>query len=154
MSDAVHLPGPAADLLAIAWRVTAAWLRRSTMAAADRGGFDAETWPELETVIASAAEGVLARLSALLATDVDEQRTNPLSLFRAAVAGPSALLAEHGVPRPPADPFAAEHLAGDPYGLGPATWADIDPELHDPGIAWGAWKAMTVLGRRRDEGRR
>jgi hypothetical protein len=40
------------------------------------------------------------------------------------------------------------------FGLGPASWTDVDPELHEPGITWGAWKAMTVLRRRRDEGLR
>jgi hypothetical protein len=34
------------------------------------------------------------------------------------------------------------------YGLSPATWTDVDPDLHEPGIVWGAWKAKTVLDRR------
>jgi hypothetical protein len=38
--------------------------------------------------------------------------------------------------------------------LGPATWSDVHPDLQEPGLAWGAWKAMVVLRRRRDEGRR
>jgi hypothetical protein len=54
---------------------------------------------------------------------------------------------------PPREP-ANRQVPDDLYGLGPATWSDIDPAMHDPGIAWGAWKAMTVLQRRRDEGRR
>ena len=31
---------------------------------------------------------------------------------------------------------------------------DVDPALHEPGIVWGAWKAKTILDRRRAEGHR
>jgi hypothetical protein len=42
----------------------------------------------------------------------------------------------------------------DVYGLGPASFADIDPSVHEPGVAWGAAKAYVHLARRRAEGRR
>ena len=64
------------------------------------------------------------------------------------------LLQRRGVAPPPSDDFAASRFPDDPYRLGPATWADVDDELHLPGLTWGAAKAMTVLQRRRDEGRR
>ncbi|MAT04847.1 MAG: hypothetical protein CL424_07375 [Acidimicrobiaceae bacterium] len=113
-----------------------------------------DDWDDLDRVVAETAADLLAALERLLATDVDEQRTNPLSLFRGAVAAPTELLRAHEVPAPPIDRFAEEHFPDDPYRLGPATWTDIDDSLQTPGLTWGAWKAMTVLQRRRDEGLR
>lgn len=150
-----ELPEPAAELLASVRRTAPGWLARVTRAAAARGGVTiAPGDPELDGVVAAATERLLDDLEALLATDVDEQRTNPLSLLRAAVTGPTDLLRRRDVPPPAPDAFLAEHFPRDTYGLGPATWADVDPSVHATGIAWGAWKAMTVLRRRREEGRR
>ena len=50
--------------------------------------------------------------------------------------------------------FEEEAFPDDDYGLTPATWADIDPALHERGLVWGAAKAHVVLSRRRAEGRR
>jgi hypothetical protein len=91
---------------------------------------------------------------ALLATDVDAQRTNPLSLLRSAVRFPTAVLQAAGVPTVVRDDFAVHAFPDDVYNLAPATWRDVDESLHEPGIEWGAWKAKTVLDRRRREGRR
>jgi hypothetical protein len=154
VSDAVQLPEPAADLLAAAAEVTEPWIRRALVAGAAEQGVDATGWPDLDRGARETASALLERLAVLLATDVDEQRTNPLSLYRAAIADASTILGHHGVPVPAADPFAAEHFPDDHYRLGPATWSDVDETLHQPGLAWGAWKALTVLQRRRDEGRR
>jgi hypothetical protein len=52
------------------------------------------------------------------------------------------------------DDFQRERFPDDVYDLAPATWSDLDPALHDPGITWGAWKAKIVLDRRRAEGKR
>ena len=154
MADEVQLPEPAAALLATAERVTPIWLRRSVVAAAARGGLDATGWDDLDELVDASSADVIDALERLLATDVDEQRTNPLSVFRAGVAGPTAYLRRRAVPEPPPEPFAAEHFPDDPYGLGPAGWSDVDDDLHVPGLTWGAWKAMVVLQRRRDEGLR
>jgi hypothetical protein len=59
-----------------------------------------------------------------------------------------------GAPEPARDPFAAEAFPDDAYDLSPATWADVDPALHERGIVWGAAKAHVVLARRRREGKR
>jgi hypothetical protein len=151
----VQLPGPASDLLATARRVVPGWLRRITLAAANRADIDREQFfAELDAVVTAETERVLAALEGLLATDVDEQRTNPLTLFRDAVRAPTELLARHGVAPPSPDAFATSRFPSDLYRLGPATWSDIDPALHEPGITWGAWKAITVLRRRREEGLR
>ena len=154
MADDVQLPEPAADLLAAAERVTSPWLRRCVERAALAGGHDPSGWDDVDAMADDAASDLLSALETLLATDVDEQRNNPLSLYRAATAAPTELLRRHGVPEPHADRFAADNFPDDPYHLGPATWNDIDDELHTPGLTWGAWKAMTVLQRRRDEGLR
>lgn len=92
---------------------------------------------------------VVERLRTLFATDVDEQRTNPMSILRDAVVHPTAVLAAAGVPVPRRDEFAQRAFPDDLYDLTPATWSDVDPTLHEPGIVWGAWKAKTVLERRR-----
>jgi hypothetical protein len=101
-----------------------------------------------------ARDEIGARLRALLALDVDEQRTNPLGVVRAAVRYPTAVLAAAGVPGVVRDEFDERTFPDDVYGLVPAAWRDLGPGVHDAGIVWGAWKAATVLARRRAEGRR
>ena len=86
----------------------------------------------------------------LLSTDVDQQQTNPLSVLRSAVRHPTAVLHAAGLPRVHRDEFAERAFPADIYGLSPATWADVDPSLQEPGLIWGAWKAKTVLDRRRN----
>jgi hypothetical protein len=97
---------------------------------------------------------VVPALRALLALDIDEQRVNPLTLLRRAVRYPTEVLAEAGVAPVVRDAFDERAFPDDPYGLTPATFADIDPALHEPGLAWGAAKAHVHLVRRRAEGRR
>ena len=146
-------PEPVVELLAAARRTSGPWLRRVTEAAASRGGVTIPA-DELAAAVDTAIDELLGALAALLALDVDEQGQNPLSLFRAATLGPTRLLLAAGARSPQVDGFAAAHFPDDPFGLGPANWTDIDPAMHEPGITWGAWKAMTVLRRRREEGRR
>lgn len=90
----------------------------------------------------------------LLATDIDAQRANPLAVLRAAVRHPTALLVELGAPAPARDEFARRNFPDDAYDLTPASFADVDPALHEPGLVWGAAKAHVHLQRRRAEGRR
>ncbi len=101
-----------------------------------------------------AAIEVGAEVRALLATDVDEQRANPLALLRRAMRFPASVLQDAGVPPVVRSEFDEKAFPDDVYGLSPATWSDIDPALHEPGIVWGAAKAHVVLSRRRAEGRR
>ena len=155
MTSDVQPDEPPAELLAVARDVVPGWLRRITIAAASIDGEpSAELTAEIDAMVDGHAHRLLADLATLLAADVDEQPTNPLSVLRSGVAAPTALLRAHDVPVPPPDPFGAERFPDDVYRLGPATWADIDPAMHEPGLTWGAWKAMTVLRRRRDEGLR
>ena len=154
MTDDAQASDPSIDLLSTAARVTGPWLRRSVAAIAARHGVRSDDWRDLDAAVTVATEGILTRLRDLLATDVDEQRTNPLSIYRSGVAPITDLLERHDVPAPSGDRFAADHFPDDPYRLGPASWVDVDPDLHMPGLVWGAWKAKTVLDRRRAEGRR
>lgn len=135
--------------------VVADWLERSVVRVATRqlGACPPELRAEAAEMAARATPIVVAAVHDLLATDVDQQRTNPLSVLRSAVVHPTAVLASHGVPEVHRDEFAARAFPADVYGLSPATWADVDESLSEPGLIWGAWKAKTVLDRRRGEGR-
>ncbi len=104
------------------------------------------------TAVASAEVGVEVR--ALLLADIDEQRHNPLAVLRAAVRYPAAVLAALEVPPPRREPFAERNFPADVYDLTPASFADVDPALHEPGLVWGAAKAHVHLQRRRDDRRR
>lgn len=101
----------------------------------------------------AARDDVVPRLRSLLATDIDEQDTNPLALLREATHHAHDVLARHGVPAVDRDEFAERSFPDDRYDLAPATWSDVDPALQEPGIAWGAAKAYIFKARRRDEGR-
>ncbi len=89
------------------------------------------------------------RLRALLATDVDEQRTNPLAVLRDAVRHPTEVLADAGVPPVVRDAQAEQLFPDDVYDLSPATFSDLHPSVHEPGLTWGAAKAHVILRRRR-----
>ena len=89
-----------------------------------------------------AQEDLGPKITELLTADIDEQRTTPLALLRDAVRYPTAVLRDAGVPPVERDRFAADAFPDDDYDLTPATFADLDPALADPGLAWGAAKAM------------
>jgi hypothetical protein len=154
MSNEVQPDEPVSELVAVIEQVTAPWLRREMERAARREGVDPSEWDDLDAIVSDAAAEIVDRLRVLLATDVDEQRSNPLAIYRASLDAPTEYLRQRGVPERAPDSFAAAHFPDDPYRLGPATWSDVAPDLETPGLMWGAWKAMTVLARRRDEGLR
>jgi hypothetical protein len=119
---------------------------------------DEDPTPALRAAAAEAGrdarDDVVSPIRELLATDVDAQPTNPLSLVRAAVVHPTRVLADAGVPRVRRDEHAERLFPDDHYDLAPAAFADLDPDLHEPGLLWGAAKAHVILARRRREGRR
>lgn len=98
----------------------------------------------------TAAEDLMPGLRALLSAEVDEQWTNPMRLIRAVVVHPNSVLVESGVPEIVRDDFDQRTAPDDIYGIAPVTFSDIDPELHDIGLAWGAAKAGAHLARRRE----
>ena len=85
---------------------------------------------------------VAPRVRALLEADIDEQWTTPLALVREAVRYPTRVLAAAGVPPVSRDHFAEDRFPDDVYNLAPATFSDIGPDVSEPGIIWGAAKAM------------
>jgi hypothetical protein len=89
-----------------------------------------------------AAVEVGADVRALVEADIDDQRTTPLSLLRAAVRYPTEVLQAAGVPPVERDAVQERLLPGDVYDLSPATFADVDPTLAEPGMLWGAAKAL------------
>jgi len=94
-----------------------------------------------------ARDDVLPDVRALLEADIDEQRTTPLAILRGAVRYPTAVLREAGVPEVRRDEFAVPAFPDDVYDLAPATFDDVDPSLHEPGLVWGAAKAHVHLQR-------
>lgn len=94
------------------------------------------------------------QVRALLLTDIDDQRTNPLAVVRRGVVYPTRVLRGAGVPPVVRDADAEARFPDDDYDLVPAAFADLDPSLHEPGLVWGAAKAHVHLARRRAEGRR
>ncbi len=113
--------------------------------------------PELRgraaTAGAAAAADVVPRLRALVDTDLDSQRTNPLSLLRDSTRFAHEVLAGAGVPPVLRDQFSTRSFPDDDYGLVPASWEQVDPSLHEIGLTWGAAKAFLFKARRRAEGR-
>jgi hypothetical protein len=110
---------------------------------------DAAGAERLHAAAAEARRDGMARLRTLLATDVDRQRTNPLSVLRSLVRYPTAVLAAAGARPVARDEFAQRNFPDDVYDLTPAAFADVDPALHEPGLLWGAAKAHVHLARRR-----
>ncbi len=109
--------------------------------------------PDVAAAAAAAGARALAQtgpaLRALLATDVDAQRANPLAIIREAVVHPTEVLVEAGVPPVARDPQAERLFPEDVYDLSPASFADLHPSVHEPGLVWGAAKAHVILRRRR-----
>ena len=105
---------------------------------------------ELAETVRMAAQDAAAQATAevggavrrLLETDIDQQATTPLALLRAAVRYPTDVLRQAGAPGVQRDRFAEEAFPGDIYDLTPASFSDLDPDLAEPGLAWGAAKAF------------
>ncbi|HVM05009.1 MAG TPA: hypothetical protein VM242_07555 [Acidimicrobiales bacterium] len=149
--------GPKAQALAAAVeQALPGWVERSVerLLVAFTGAADPATMEEARSAGRRAAADVGARVRALLETDVDDQRTNPLAVLRTAVRYPTEVLARAGVPAVARDDFAAERFPDDVYDLSPAAFADVDPALHQPGLEWGAAKAWAHMQRHGRAGRR
>lgn len=93
-----------------------------------------------------AAHVAVVALRALADTDVDRQRTTPLAVVRRACLAVAIALRDAGVPVPPAAPGDLPG-AGDPFGLSPASWSEVDDQLADLALVWGAAKAAAHRAR-------
>ena len=162
-SDGLDDPGDAAALAAYAAALAdgieaaiPAWVERSIREVLAAQGV--AVTPAVATAAADA--GVEARddgaprVRALLEADVDDQVGNPLAVLRTLVRYPTDVLRSGGARPVDRDEFTVRNFPDDVYDLSPATFADVDPALHEPGLVWGAAKAHVHLARRRREGRR
>ncbi len=133
----------AQDLIASIDASLAGWVERSVerVLTAYRGSVDPQVMAEARAAGEAAQADIVPRVRALLTADIDEQRTNPLSILRQAVPYPTEVLRRAGVPAVERDRFAADRFPDDDYDLTPASFADIHPSLLDAGVAWGAAKA-------------
>jgi hypothetical protein len=122
------------------------------VAAAQRLEVSDDLLLEAEAMADGVRADVVARVRSLLAADIDEQATTPLALLRDAVGPATELLRSHGAVPVDRDAFATEAFPGDDFGLVPAAFEDVAPELRDPGLEWGAAKAYVHLRRRRAQG--
>lgn len=104
-------------------------------------------------VVADTVQFVREQLRKLLSTDVDDQRENPLHVLRQSSKYATSALRDAGISPVHRDEFDQKSMPDDVYALGPLTWRDLSDSVHDAGITWGAWKAATVLSRRRAEGK-
>lgn len=103
-----------------------------------------------EAVAASRAcrSEVRAALTALVESDIDEQRATPLQIVRLSAGRLARVLADAGIAPPPPAASLSGVGADDAYALGPASWADLGDEVNEAGLRWGAAKAMVHLRRR------
>ncbi len=142
----------AADLLAAVEVALPAWVQgvvAERWAAWDGGELPPALADAARDAADAAAASVLPPLRELLAQDVAEQRSNPLSLLRRAVAFPTQVLAAAGVPEVVRDEQAARLFPDDVYDLTPGSFGDLGAGVHEPGLHWGAAKAHVLLRRRR-----
>lgn len=129
--------------------VLPAWVERSTLRVmtAWKGEVDASVREAASEAGRQAVAEVGPQVRALLAADIDDQRTTPLSLLRGAVRYPTAVLRAAGVPPVQRDEQQERLFPDDVYDLAPATFGDVDPALADAGMSWGAAKAFEHLQR-------
>ena len=154
--DAAALAGYAQALAEGIEEAIPGWVERSVRAVLAAQAIEAG--PEVDAAVADAGARARAdgapRVRALLDADVDAPVGNPLAVLRALVVYPTRVLRDAGARPVGRDDFAVRNFPDDLYDLTPATFADVDPDLHEPGLVWGAAKAHVHLARRRREGKR
>jgi hypothetical protein len=94
----------------------------------------------------AAAERTVDRLRQLADTDVDEQRTTPLTLLREEVSGELTELLCAARVAPPAS-SGARLRGGDPFGLAPTRWQQVDSDAGVLALVWGAAKVRAHRAR-------
>jgi len=127
------------------------WVLRSVRSRVEAAGgvFDGD----VATAAAAAGERcrdeISPRVRDLLSSDLDDQRSTPLALLRAATSYATEVLVAAGVPPTARDEFEQRAFPADVYALSPASFSDVDESLGEPGLIWGAAKAHVHLARRR-----
>ncbi|MEO7837220.1 MAG: hypothetical protein ABIS21_06220 [Acidimicrobiales bacterium] len=130
------------------------WVERSveSLLVAHRGAAEPSVMIAARIAGARAGANVGARMRSLLDADIDDQRINPLSVLREAVVYPTEVLRQAGVPPVVRDVFAEERFPDDDYDLTPTSFADVEANLRDLGLAWGAAKAWEHKRRHANSG--
>ena len=118
---------------------------------ASSGGHQSVTEESRRSAVSTARAIAVDGLGRLLALDPESQRTNPLAILREATVPLGDLLTASGVAPIERDEFSVRSFPRDVHGLAPATWAEVDERLVEPGLEWGAFKAASIIARRRDE---
>jgi hypothetical protein len=142
-----------ADLLADAVQeAVAPWLMAAAGRLAEVAGrtLRPDEMDRLERVAQTTANDVAPRVRRVLDADVDAGLGTPLAVLRDSTGSFTAALTGLGFEPVIRDGFERRNFPADVYDLGPATFADMDPSLHEPGLAWGAARAHVHLRRRRD----
>jgi hypothetical protein len=101
----------------------------------------------IDQAAATARDTGVPQVRRLLETDIDQQHTTPLQVLRGLVRYPTEVLRSAGARPVTRDEFSQRNFPDDVYDLTPASFADVDPSLHEPGLAWGAAKAYVHLSR-------
>ena len=101
----------------------------------------------VERVRTTAETETVPELTRLLDTDIDAQWCSPLDVVRTLVPVLTDTLDQLGAAARPRDARSQELMPDDIYAITPATFADIHPSLHEPGLGWGAAKAHVHLRR-------
>ena len=152
--DASALEPYAGDLYQAVSRSIPRWI--STQVAEIASMSIDETTQEFQTALADVTKQTqqvaTQNLLSLLATDVDAQQSNPLHVLRASTSYATQMLQDFGVEPARRDEYEVRAMPDDLFSIGPLTWRDLGEEVHDAGISWGAWKAATILTRRREDG--
>jgi hypothetical protein len=106
---------------------------------------------QIDQAAAAARDAGVPQVRQLLETDIDQQQTTPLTLLRTLVRHPTEVLRSAGARPVARDEFSRGSFPDDLYDLTPASFADVDPALHEPGLAWGAAKAYVHLSRHKPQ---
>lgn len=148
--DAILEPYPAALYSAVVANADA-WLRRC-VSKVTGGAAVVVSAAECDAVIARTAGVIDTSLRDMLGRDPEEQRMSPLQVIRSATSELTEYLLSVGCTPVKRDEMDASMLPEDVFAFGPVTWRDLGDDVHEAGIAWGAWKAATIMSRHRDAG--
>ncbi|MEM7093370.1 MAG: hypothetical protein AAF567_10240 [Actinomycetota bacterium] len=146
--DEAALAAHALTLVDAAESVLGDWIRWSI---ADRAP-DLATSADADAAVAEGARDLGGQLRALLSQDIADQTEGPLQILRRGVRYATDVLRRADVAPVTRDDFATQSFPDDVYDLTPASFRDVHPTLHEPGLIWGAAKAHVHLRRRREAG--
>lgn len=149
VADFSHLEQYPRDLCSAVLAAFPQWLSTQLLTMSE-GKLSSE---EVAEIVHISTQQMTSDIITLLSTDVDEQRTNPLQVLRLSTTLANQKLHQLEIAPPHRDEFEIAAMPHDTYALGPLTWKDLGDDVHEAGITWGAWKAATVLTRRRAEGK-